>query len=112
METLLYLYFLVMLITWISLSSCVCKTARRLNRDGDVWFLFSLFFSPILGAIMVHCLGAIKKEEIEKPAWPSDEEKLMKKNEKTLEELEYERIQREADERIAERKRQKAKSLT
>ena len=87
METLLYLYFLVMLITWISLSSCVCKTARRLNRDGDVWFLFSLFFSPILGAIMVHCLGPIKKEEIEKPAWPSDEEKLMKKNEKTLEEL-------------------------
>ena len=112
METLLYLYFLVMLITWISLSSCVCKTARRLNRDGDVWFLFSLFFSPILGAIMVHCLGPIKKEEIEKPAWPSDEEKLMTKNEKTLEELEYERIQREADERIAERKRQKAKSLT
>ena len=31
---------------------------------------------------------------------------------KKLEELEYERIQREADERIAERKRQKAKSLT
>lgn len=75
MEALLFIYLLVMLVTWVSLSSCVCKTAKRLNRDGGMWFLFSIFFSPILGALMIHCLGPIKEEEKEKPAWPNDEEK-------------------------------------
>ena len=61
-------YMIAMAVVWILLSGCVGKTAQRQGRLWWAWILFSLIFSPFLGAIMVHCLGPVGKEE-NKPAW-------------------------------------------
>lgn len=100
-----FYYIFAILIAWVALSSCVAKTAKRMNRCSWAWLLFSICFSPVLAAFMVHCLGSINEEEIEKPAWSGDGKDFAQEVNKSTEELELERILHEADERIAEKKR-------
>jgi hypothetical protein len=51
------------LLVYFALCAEVSETADRMNRNRLVWLLFSIFFSPILSAFMLHCLGPIEKGE-------------------------------------------------
>lgn len=56
------------LLIYFALCAEVSETADRMNRNRVVWLLFSIFFSPIffspiLSAFMLHCLGPIEKGE-------------------------------------------------
>ncbi|WP_455667158.1 hypothetical protein [Phocaeicola sp.] len=57
-----WLYIPVLLV-YICLCDCVRRTAKRLNRNGIGWLFLSLFCTPILTAIMVHCLGKVEEDK-------------------------------------------------
>lgn len=102
-------YMIAIVIVWILLSGCVGKTAQRQGRMYWAWILFSLIFSPLLGAVMIHCLGPIE-------VWrelPLEEQETMEEaiervkrefGASNSQDEEDERIIREADARIQSRK--------
>jgi hypothetical protein len=51
------IFALVSVYTYFALCAEVSETAQNLNRNRVAWLLFSIVFTPILGAFMVHCLG-------------------------------------------------------
>ena len=103
MEILGILFFLVLLVVWVGLSAEVGSTARAFGSSEIGWIVLSLLFSPLFGAIMVHCLGKSNNE----PAWADSVEEVKKQFSK---ETEDERIIREADERIAVKRDERVKS--
>lgn len=72
MEILGILFFLVLLVVWVGLSAEVGSTARAFGRSEIGWIVLSLLFSPLFGAIMVHCLGKSNNE----PAWADSVEEV------------------------------------
>ena len=69
MDAMLFIFGIIALLVWFTLSVEVGDTARRLNRSFGFWLLMALLFSPFVIAIFVHCLGPIpvleKKEDSE-----------------------------------------------
>lgn len=67
MDAMLFIFGIIALLVWFTLSVEVGDTARRLNRSFGFWLLMALLFSPFVIAIFVHCLGPIpvleKKEK-------------------------------------------------
>lgn len=61
----LFIFGIIALLVWFTLSVEVGDTARRLNRSFGFWLLMALLFSPFIIAIFVHCLGFIPNNEKE-----------------------------------------------
>ncbi|WP_421710525.1 hypothetical protein [Alcanivorax sp.] len=48
---------------WVGLCIAVGACAVEKNRNGGVWFLISLFFSPLLGAVFLFLVSLKDKEK-------------------------------------------------
>lgn len=51
------LYSIAIFVVYIVLIGCASKLAVRLGRENGAWFFFSILFTPVLGIILLHCLG-------------------------------------------------------
>lgn len=52
---------------WLALSFLIAAVARAFNRPGFAWFLFAVFLSPLIAAVVLAWLG---KTDEEKPRSP------------------------------------------
>lgn len=57
MTELIFIFGLICVVIYFYLCFEVAATADRLKRSVTFWFFMSLLISPLLAAIMVHCLG-------------------------------------------------------
>lgn len=57
MTELIFIFGLICVVIYFYLCFEVAATADRLKRSVIFWFFMSLLISPLLAAIMVHCLG-------------------------------------------------------
>ena len=51
------LYSIAIFVVYIVLIGCASKLAVRLGRENGAWVFFSILFTPVLGIILLHCLG-------------------------------------------------------
>ncbi len=54
------------LIFWIIIACLIFPFAKNRGRNGLGWFIFSVFFSPLLGFIVLLCLGDTEERRKEK----------------------------------------------
>lgn len=57
MTELIFIFGLICVVIYFYLCFEVAATADRLKRSVTFWFFMSFLISPLLAAIMVHCLG-------------------------------------------------------
>ena len=50
-------FILGFIVAYVVLLSCIYTYANRLGREGGIWVLFSLLFSPLLGALALWLKG-------------------------------------------------------
>ena len=52
------LYSIAIFVVYIVLIGCASKLAALAGRENGAWgFFFSILFTPVLGIILLHCLG-------------------------------------------------------
>ncbi len=56
------LYSIAIFVVYIVLIGCASKLAVRLGRENGAW-VFSILFTPVLGIILLHCLGKTDEQE-------------------------------------------------
>lgn len=57
MTELIFIFGLICVVIYFYLCFEVGETANRLKRSSLFWFFISFLITPLLAAIMVHCLG-------------------------------------------------------
>jgi hypothetical protein len=51
-------------IFWIALTGCVAAAADARGRSGAAWFAVALFFSPLIGMILLLLFPNVKQEKL------------------------------------------------
>jgi MFS family permease len=73
-ESLALLFILLVLVAFVALCMIPVSMAKKRGRSQFGWFLISFFLSPILGVIILACLG----ETDEKRRWRILEEEELR----------------------------------
>ena len=70
------LYSIAIFVVYIVLIGCASKLAVRLGRENGAWVFFSILFTPVLGIILLHCLGKTDEQEkndfLERKMWENN----------------------------------------
>lgn len=70
------LYSIAIFVVYIVLIGCASKLAVRLGRENEAWVFFSILFTPVLGIILLHCLGKTDEQEkndfLERKMWENN----------------------------------------
>ena len=66
MEGISYLWIVIVVLILGMMCLVPALMAKSRGRSSIGWFIFSIIFTPILGALIVAALGNTRKKEIEK----------------------------------------------
>ena len=56
----------IAIIFWIIIACLIFPFANKRGRSGFGWFIFSVIFSPLLGFIVLLCLGETEEKRRER----------------------------------------------
>lgn len=77
--TVTVIYFIVCFAVYVALVICAYQLAEKLGRNTFAWTVFSIFCTPILGLLLLHCLGRtekkIKENFLQELQWKQDFER-------------------------------------